>query len=171
MGLWGWLDALRRGPMWALLAVALWMLFRMYFTAAHRGEAPYELMRYGSMVFPIWILLSLRGWVAFESWMEVRELTGRSRLMATGLVLGLQLVLVPDVALKAMVPEHHRQVASLYDVPLQRDQQEEARLLVGVELDEDYILAHPPEYVDGRVQDPGLQMFEKEDWSKRGQNA
>jgi galactonate dehydratase len=41
----------------------------------------------------------------------------------------------------------------------------------GVELDEDYILAHPPEYVDGRVQDPGLQMFEKEDWSKRGQDA
>jgi galactonate dehydratase len=41
----------------------------------------------------------------------------------------------------------------------------------GIELDEDYILAHPPEYVDGRVQDPGLQMFEKEDWSKRGQDA
>ena len=38
-------------------------------------------------------------------------------------------------------------------------------------MDEDYILAHPPEYVDGRVQDPGLQMFEKEDWSKRGQEA
>ena len=40
----------------------------------------------------------------------------------------------------------------------------------GIELDEDYILAHPPTIVDGIIQDPGLQMFEKDDWSKRGQD-
>ena len=31
-----------------------------------------------------------------------------------------------------------------------------------------FVKTHPPAIVDGIVQDPGLQMFEKEDWSKRG---
>jgi galactonate dehydratase len=29
----------------------------------------------------------------------------------------------------------------------------------GVELDEDFIAAHPPDYIDGVPQDPGLSMF------------
>ena len=39
-----------------------------------------------------------------------------------------------------------------------------------IELEEDYFLAHPPTIVDGIIQGPGLQMFEKDDWSKRGQD-
>jgi galactonate dehydratase len=40
----------------------------------------------------------------------------------------------------------------------------------GVDLNEEFIRAHPPRIVDGVVQDPGLQMFEKVDWAKRGQS-
>lgn len=130
LGIWGLVDAPRRGPMWALLVVALWMLFRMYFTAAHRGEAPYELMRYGSMMFPVWVLLGLRGWAALEAWLEARELSGRRRQMALVLVVASQLVLLPDVAIRAMAPEHHQEMSTVYQVPLQRDQQEEARILI-----------------------------------------
>jgi galactonate dehydratase len=39
----------------------------------------------------------------------------------------------------------------------------------GVELNEAFIKEHPPRVVDGVIQDPGLQMFEKGDWAKRGQ--
>ena len=39
----------------------------------------------------------------------------------------------------------------------------------GIELNEAFIREHPPRVVDGVVQDPGLQMFEKVDWAKRGQ--
>jgi galactonate dehydratase len=39
----------------------------------------------------------------------------------------------------------------------------------GVELDEDFIAAHPPQYRDGVIQDPGLNMFEHSDWNRRGQ--
>jgi galactonate dehydratase len=41
----------------------------------------------------------------------------------------------------------------------------------GVEIDEDFILAHPPDKSNqGLVLDPGLNMFEKTDWAKRGQS-
>jgi galactonate dehydratase len=39
----------------------------------------------------------------------------------------------------------------------------------GVELDEEFIVSHPPTLVDGIVQDPGLNMFESADWNRRGQ--
>lgn len=39
----------------------------------------------------------------------------------------------------------------------------------GIELNEDFIKEHPPRMVNGVIQDPGLQMFEKVDWAKRGQ--
>ena len=39
----------------------------------------------------------------------------------------------------------------------------------GVELDEEFIAAHPPVMVDGVAQDPGLNMFEDAAWFKRGQ--
>ncbi len=41
----------------------------------------------------------------------------------------------------------------------------------GVTLDETYIAAHPPTYVAGVVQDPGLNMFENAAWNRRGQAA
>ena len=37
------------------------------------------------------------------------------------------------------------------------------------DLNEDFINDHPPPMVSGVVQDPGLQMFEKPDWARRGQ--
>ena len=41
----------------------------------------------------------------------------------------------------------------------------------GVELNEDFILSHPPEKNDDGINlDPGLNMFEKMDWAKRGQS-
>ena len=39
----------------------------------------------------------------------------------------------------------------------------------GVELDEEFIKAHPPEMIDGVIQDPGLNMFENAEWNVRGQ--
>lgn len=39
----------------------------------------------------------------------------------------------------------------------------------GIELDEEFIREHPPAVVDGVIQDPGLGMFEKSDWARRGQ--
>ena len=39
----------------------------------------------------------------------------------------------------------------------------------GIELDEDFIIENPPLIVDGVIQDPGLQMFENDDWARRGQ--
>ena len=39
----------------------------------------------------------------------------------------------------------------------------------GIDLNEDFINDHPPPMVSGVVQDPGLQMFEKPDWARRGQ--
>lgn len=38
----------------------------------------------------------------------------------------------------------------------------------GVELDEDFILAHPPEIQQGIALDPGLNMFENARWNLRG---
>ena len=41
----------------------------------------------------------------------------------------------------------------------------------GVELNEEFILSHPPEKNDDGINlDPGLNMFEKMDWAKRGQS-
>jgi galactonate dehydratase len=41
----------------------------------------------------------------------------------------------------------------------------------GIELDEEFILSHPPEKnKEGINLDPGLNMFEKMDWAKRGQS-
>jgi galactonate dehydratase len=39
----------------------------------------------------------------------------------------------------------------------------------GVELDEDFIRAHPPELVGGVIADPGLNMFENSRWNMRRQ--
>lgn len=40
----------------------------------------------------------------------------------------------------------------------------------GVEVDEDFIRAHPPAIVGGVIQDPGLNMFEDARWNRRGQD-
>jgi galactonate dehydratase len=40
----------------------------------------------------------------------------------------------------------------------------------GIELDEEFIAAHPPDYVNGVIADPGLNMFENSDWARRGQD-
>ncbi len=37
----------------------------------------------------------------------------------------------------------------------------------GVELDMDFIRQHPPQSVDGVIQDPGLNMFVKSNWNQR----
>jgi galactonate dehydratase len=41
----------------------------------------------------------------------------------------------------------------------------------GVELDEEFIAAHPPDQIGGVYQDPGLNMFENAAWHKRGQGS
>jgi len=38
----------------------------------------------------------------------------------------------------------------------------------GIELDLDYLNSNPPRTRDGVIQDPGLDMFRKSDWFKRG---
>ena len=41
----------------------------------------------------------------------------------------------------------------------------------GIELNEEFILSHPPDKnKEGINLDPGLNMFEKMDWAKRGQS-
>ena len=40
----------------------------------------------------------------------------------------------------------------------------------GVELNIDFIESRPPQIDNGVVLDPGLNMFGKSDWQKRGQN-
>jgi len=41
----------------------------------------------------------------------------------------------------------------------------------GIELDEDFIKANPPNYTSsGVIADPGLNMFENANWAKRGQD-
>ncbi len=39
----------------------------------------------------------------------------------------------------------------------------------GVELDIDFLQAHPPPLEDGVIVDPGLRMFENADWCRRGE--
>jgi galactonate dehydratase len=39
----------------------------------------------------------------------------------------------------------------------------------GVELNEEFIAANPPDYVNGVIADPGLNMFENANWAERGQ--
>ena len=39
----------------------------------------------------------------------------------------------------------------------------------GIELDEDFIRSQPPNYINGVIADPGLNMFENADWAQRGQ--
>ncbi len=41
----------------------------------------------------------------------------------------------------------------------------------GVEIDEEFIRAHPPDSHDGVAADPGLNMFENADWARRGQEG
>ena len=41
----------------------------------------------------------------------------------------------------------------------------------GVDIDLDFILAHPPEEVGGVCRDPGLNMFADPDWNQRGQDT
>ena len=41
----------------------------------------------------------------------------------------------------------------------------------GVEINEEFIANNPPDYINGVIADPGLNMFENANWAERGQEG
>jgi hypothetical protein len=124
--------ALLRRPVWLGVPLALVLLTRMYGEASHRGEAPYEALRYAQFLLPLVAILALVGWreMALES--PGLALAPRVRLpVLAGLAALLYLPLGPPIA-RAVFPDHHLGLSleALYDAPLDRDQQLEARALL-----------------------------------------
>ena len=130
LGLLGWVAALRRPYACLWMPVAILVLYRTYAVAAHSGEAPYELLRYGTMLVGPVVLLSILGWRELRDVLARRGVGRPGRLGALAVMGVLTVVSVPEAAFGWAVPWHHDTGETLYEAPLARDQQREARRLV-----------------------------------------
>jgi hypothetical protein len=124
--------ALLRRPVWLGVPLALVLLARMYGEASHRAEAPYEALRYAQFLLPLVAILALVGWreVAMES--PGLALAPRVRMPVMAGLAVLLFLPVGEPLARAVFPDHHLGLGpeALYDAPLERDQQLEARALL-----------------------------------------
>ena len=126
LGLW----ALLKRPLSASAAgIGLLLLQGVYWTSAHGGDAPYEVLRYAALMSGLAGVLVLIGWRTLLAWCE-----GRTRGKALWLsVAALCLVPLPDGLFRMGLETHHAESPGpLYDMPLTRHVQAEARSLMAL---------------------------------------
>ncbi len=114
---------------WVGVPLALVVLTRMYTEASHRGQAPYETLRYAQLMLPLVVACGLVGWrvlLAEVTW------TGTRRSALIGAVVVLHLAPLGEPLARAVFPHHHLASSPLYGAPLDRDQQREARALIAL---------------------------------------
>jgi len=126
LGLFGAVKMLQESR-WIGVPLALVLLTRMYTEASHRGQAPYETLRYAQLMLPLVLGCAVLGWrVALEQ----TPWTGRARALFIGALVVLHLAPLGEPVAQALFPHHHLASGPLYEAPLDRDQQREARALV-----------------------------------------
>jgi hypothetical protein len=126
LGLVGAIKLLSKGA-WIGVPLALVLLARMYTEASHRGQAPYESLRYGQLMLPVLVGCSLVGWRAV---LHQTRWTGRSRAVLIATLSILHVAPLGGHVARAVFPHHHLASEPLYEAPLDRDQQREARALI-----------------------------------------
>ena len=114
---------------WVGVPLALVLLTRMYTEASHRGQAPYETLRYGQLMLPLLLGCSLIGWRAL---LQQTRWTGSSKRTLVIVVAALHLAPVGEVIASRVFSHHHLASSPLYGAPLDRDQQREARALIAL---------------------------------------
>ncbi|MDP6944486.1 MAG: AMP-binding protein, partial [Myxococcota bacterium] len=125
----GLVAALRRPLRWTAAPAALLVLHGVYWTSAHNGDAPYEVLRYAALESGLAMVLAALGWGVVVQWSQGRRF-GDAAWIVLG---GLCLVSLPDGVWRPMLETHHRESEGpLYDMPLSRHLQAEARALVDV---------------------------------------
>lgn len=124
---WGMLVALRRPMRWTAAPAAALLLQGVYWTSAHGGDAPYEVLRYAALMSGLAIALAAFGWQTVLAWCEARS---RGSLAWVALA-GLCVVPLPDGLWRPALETHHAESeGTLYDMPLTRHLQAEARSLI-----------------------------------------
>ena len=112
---------------WIGVPLALILLTRMYTEASHRGQAPYETLRYAQLTLPLLLGCALVGWRAVLShgrW------TAQTRRLSIGCLVALHLIPLGEFVSGSLMAHHHLASEPLYSAPLDRDQQREARALI-----------------------------------------
>ena len=112
---------------WIGVPLAMVLLTRMYTEASHRGQAPYETLRYAQLMLPLILGCALVGWRAA---LEQARWTGRARALFISALCVLHLAPLGEPIARAVFPHHHLASSPLYGIPLDRDQQREARALL-----------------------------------------
>jgi len=123
----GLVGVLRRPLRWTMAPAAALLLHGVYWTSAHGGDAPYEVLRYAALMSGFAIALAAFGWRAVLGWCEGR----RYGSLAWVVLAGLCVVPLPDGLWRPVLEPHHAESEGpLYDMPLTRHLQAEARSLI-----------------------------------------
>jgi hypothetical protein len=123
----GGLQMLRRPLSWSAAGVAALVLQGVYWTSAHDGDAPYEVLRYASLMAGLGGALAALGWGIALRWCQGQP---RGRFIVMGLA-GLCVVPLPQDSWRAVLESHHSDSPGpLYEMPLSRHLQAEARSLI-----------------------------------------
>jgi hypothetical protein len=123
----GGLQVLRRPLSWSAAGVAALVLQGVYWTSAHDGDAPYEVLRYASLMAGLGGALAALGWgIALRGCHGHR----RARVIILGLA-GLCVLPLPQGGWRDVMEAHHAESpGTLYEMPLSRHMQAEARSLI-----------------------------------------
>jgi hypothetical protein len=130
----GSVHALRRPVAFGLLPVAAIILFKAHFSAAHAGTAPYEVLRYMTMLLPVMLLLALFGFREIRAlgarfgWTEQTVTVARN---ATALLFFAQAP-TAQIHVYSDVLGIHPEGLQASQLLIRRDQQVETRYLLDV---------------------------------------
>lgn len=123
----GGLQVLRRPLSWSAAGVAALVLQGVYWTSAHDGDAPYEVLRYAALMAGLGGAFTALGWRLVIQWCEGRA---RGHIIIIGLA-ALCVIPIPQDAWRGAVETHHAESpGTLYEMPLSRHLQAEARALM-----------------------------------------
>ena len=123
----GGIQTLMRPLQWSAVFIGALLLQGIYWTSAHGGDAPYEVLRYATLMSGLLAALSALGWHVLLAWLDGRK-------YANTLVIGLALLCVippsPELFRSALETHHQESAGPLYEMPLSRHLQAEARSLI-----------------------------------------
>ena len=127
LALLGGARALMRPLSWSAAIVAMLLLQGVYWTSAHKGDAPFEVLRYASLMGGLGACLVALGWqVICERFAERRGGAAVILMLAA-----LCLVPTPGDLFRGELEGHHAESPGpLYEMPLSRHLQAEARALM-----------------------------------------
>ena len=127
LAVFGWFHIVIHQRALALGALGFVLLYRVYWASAHEGEAPYEVVRYLSLLAMPLALMAAVGW----RWALRVTHRHRARWLLMGTLTVGCLVPMPNSLVKSLVTGQHVEAeGALLDMPLSRLQQIEARALL-----------------------------------------